>query len=261
MPNFVLTSAKTLVMIVKRLFTITTRIITMPSHILYKEDVARDIVSFWNSNDQAEIKAIAENLSIRKFKKNEIIYHERQKPTRMLYLVSGKIKIVKEGGVGRTPIVNAIKEKHFFGFRAFFADECYATSAMAFEDCTVASVPIATAALLIANNNNITNFFAKQLAQLLGNSGDRIVSLTQKHIRGRLADTILILKDNYGTMADEKTINISMSRDDLASMSNMSTSNAIRTLSAFAQEGLVEIVGKRIKVLDGEKLEKISEKG
>lgn len=62
-------------------------------------------------------------------------------------------------------------------------------------------------------------------------------------------------------MADEKTINISMSRDDLASMSNMSTSNAIRTLSAFAQEGLVEIVGKRIKVLDGEKLENISEKG
>ena len=52
-----------------------------------------------------------------------------------------------------------------------------------------------------------------------------------------------------------------MSRDDLASMSNMSTSNAIRTLSAFAQEGLVEIVGKRIKVLDGEKLEDISEKG
>ena len=132
---------------------------------------------------------------------------------------------------------------------------------MAFEDCTVASVPIATAALLIANNNNITNFFAKQLALLLGNSGDRIVSLTQKHIRGRLADTILILKDNYGTMADEQTINISMSRDDLASMSNMSTSNAIRTLSAFAQEGLVEIVGKRIKVLDGEKLEDISEKG
>ena len=52
-----------------------------------------------------------------------------------------------------------------------------------------------------------------------------------------------------------------MSRDDLASMSNMSTSNAIRTLSAFAQEGLVEIVGKKIKVLDEEKLEVISEKG
>lgn len=150
----------------------------MPSHILYKEDVARDIVSFWNSNDQAEIKAIAENLSIRKFKKNEIIYHERQKPTRMLYLVSGKIKIVKEGGVGRTPIVNAIKEKHFFGFRAFFADDCYATSAMAFEDCTVASVPIATAALLIANNNNITNFLQNNLRYC---SATRAIELFRLH--------------------------------------------------------------------------------
>ena len=67
----------------------------MPSHILYKEDVARDIVGFWNSNDQAEIKAIAESLSIRKFKKNEIIYYERLKPSWMLYLVSCKVKIVK----------------------------------------------------------------------------------------------------------------------------------------------------------------------
>lgn len=52
-----------------------------------------------------------------------------------------------------------------------------------------------------------------------------------------------------------------MSRDDLASMSNMSTSNAIRTLSAFAQERLVEIAGKRIKVLDEKKLELISQRG
>ena len=233
----------------------------MPSHILYKEDVARDIAGHWNSNDDVEIKTIAENMSIRRFKKNELIYHEKQMPSRMLYLVSGKVKIVKEGSVGRTPIVNTIKDKHFFGFRAFFAKECYSTSAMAFEDATVASVPIEIAMQLISKNNNIINYFARELALLLGSSGERIVSLTQKHIRGRLADTILILKDNYGTLGDENTINISMSRDDLASMSNMSTSNAIRTLSAFAQERLVEIAGKRIKVLDEKKLELISQRG
>ena len=153
----------------------------MPSHILYKEDVARDIAGHWNSNDDVEIKTIAENMSIRRFKKNELIYHEKQMPSRMLYLVSGKVKVVKEGSVGRTPIVNTIKDKHFFGFRAFFAKDCYSTSAMAFEDATVASVPIEIAMQLISKNNNITNYFARELALLLGSSGERIVSLTQKH--------------------------------------------------------------------------------
>ena len=65
----------------------------------------------------------------------------------------------------------------------------------------------------------------------LGIADERTVNLTQKHIRGRLAESLLFLKESYGLEEDGSTLSIYLSREDLANLSNMTTSNAIRTLS------------------------------
>lgn len=215
----------------------------------------------WNSADSIGVGDIASSMSIRKYRKNDIIYHEHESPSKLFFLVSGKVKIVKESGLGRAQIVRAVREKEFIGYRAFFANECYATSAMAFEDSTVACLPMGMLKEMMAKDSNVSAYFIRALSTALGTADWRIVSLTQKHIRGRLAQTILGLKDSYGYDCDNSTLSISMNRDDLASMANMSTSNAIRTLSAFAQEGILSVDGRRISILDEAKLAKISERG
>ena len=101
----------------------------------------------------------------------------------------------------------------------------------------------------------------KQLAIELGKADCRTINLTQKHIRGRLADTLLMLKEHYGLEEDGYTISIYLSREDFANMSNMTTSNAIRTLSAFASEKLIAIDGRKIKIINEEELKKISKNG
>jgi len=110
-------------------------------------------------------------------------------------------------------------------------------------------------------NSEFAMFFIKLLAIEVGNSDQRTVNLTQKHIRGRLAESLIFLRDNYGLEEDGATLSIYLSREDLANMSNMTTSNAIRTLSAFAQEKIIAIDGKKIKIIDGESLERISKIG
>jgi len=60
---------------------------------------------------------------------------------------------------------------------------------------------------------------------------------------------------------DGSTISIYLSREDLANLSNMTTSNAIRTLSNFANEHLLAIDGRKIKIIDEEKLKRISKIG
>jgi CRP-like cAMP-binding protein len=87
------------------------------------------------------------------------------------------------------------------------------------------------------------------------------VNLTQKHIRGRLAESLLHLVHKYGVEEDGQTLAMLLPREDLANMSNMTTSNAIRTLSQFAQEGLLAIDGRHIRILDEKSLEKISRLG
>lgn len=233
----------------------------MPIETLLKKDIANSIAQIWHCTDVYCVNTIQKNLTVRSFKRNELIYQENETPTHILFLVNGMAKIIKECGMGRSQIVRIIKEQSFMGFRAFFAHECNSTSAVALEDSTVAALPLDTMVELIELNHGITNYFISELATKLGETDSRFVTLTQKHIRGRLAETIIALKANYGIENDGKTLNVIMNRYDLASLSNMSTSNAIRTLSSFATEGLIEISGRKIRILNEEELAKISRLG
>ena len=93
---------------------------------------------------------------------------------------------------------------------------------------------------------------------MLGEADTLTINLTQKHLRGRLAESLISLKDKYGVEEDGSTLSVYLSREDMACLSNMTTSNAIRTLSAFATENLIAIDGRKIKIIDDSKLRKIS---
>jgi CRP-like cAMP-binding protein len=149
----------------------------------------------------------------------------------------------------------------FFGYRAYFAKESYVSSASAFEVSTLGSIPLSVIETLIRNNQEIAMFFIYELSRNLGGSDTKIVNLTQKHIRGRLAEAILALADSYGLEDDDATLKIYMSREDLASLSNMTTSNAIRTLTSFVNEKLLVVDGRRIKIINEQLLRKISKFG
>ena len=136
-----------------------------------------------------------------------------------------------------------------------------AKRAAAFEPSVVCLIPMSAITTLISQNNDLAMFFIRQLSIDLGISDERTVNLTQKHIRGRLAESLIFLKESYGLEEDGSTLSIYLSREDLANLSNMTTSNAIRTLSQFATERLITIDGRKIKIIEEEKLKKISKIG
>lgn len=226
-----------------------------------KEKVTKEILQLWNSSSKDEYDLLLKNISINKYKKNENVYRDSERPMNALLLISGKVKIYKDGINGRSQIVRIIKPVEFFGYRAYFANEIYKTAAMAIENCVVASFPIEILTRMMAGNFNIAVFFIRNLSKELGTSDDRTVNLTQKHIRARLAETLIFLKDKYGIEADGYTLSIYLSREDIACMSNMTTSNAIRTLSAMANEQLIAVDGRKIQIIEDEKLREISKLG
>lgn len=198
---------------------------------------------------------------VQRYKKNEIIYCEGEKPTHLLCLLSGKVKVYKNGVGGRSQIIRVVKPVEYFGYRAYFAGGNFVTAAAAFEPSLICQIPMDIVFRLVQENNELAMFFIRQLAIDLGVSDERTVNLTQKHIRGRLAESLLFLKDSYGVEEDGFTLSIYLSREDLASLSNMTTSNAIRTLSNFASEKLIAIDGRKIKLIEEERLRKISRIG
>lgn len=226
-----------------------------------KDEVIKIISDRWTSLSESQRKLLADNVRIVSFKKNDIIYRDGEPPREVMCLIAGKVKVYKDGVNGRSQIIRAIKAVDFFGYRAFFAGEEYKTSAMAIDNCVVAFLPIQLVIKFVHENNAVSMFFIRHLAKLLGTADERTVSLTQKHIRGRLAETLLFLKDSYGVEEDGYTLSIYLSREDIASMSNMTTSNAIRTLSSFAVENMIAIDGRKIRIMQDEELRKVSKLG
>jgi CRP-like cAMP-binding protein len=110
-------------------------------------------------------------------------------------------------------------------------------------------------------NSEFSLLLLRKFALELGFANSRTVSLTQKHIRGRLAESLILLAEKYGFEHDNTTLKVYMSREDIANLSNMTTSNAIRTLSTFANEKLITIDGRKIKILDLARLDRISKLG
>lgn len=208
-----------------------------------------------------EIELLYQNYTCTSFKKNEIIFKESERPSGLICLQQGKVKIYKEGIGGREQIVRMAKPVSFIGYRALFADENHIASAQAIETSLVCTIAKAALEQILRNNSEFALRIIKSLANELGFANKRTVTLTQKHIRGRLAESLLFLKDTYGLEEDGYTINIYLSREDIAHLSNMTTSNAIRTLSAFAKEGIIDVNGRRISIKDIKKLERISDMG
>ncbi len=208
-----------------------------------------------------EKEFLKQNYTCAFYKKGEIIFKEGDKPMGLMILAEGKVKIFKEGVGGREQIVRMAKPVGFIGYRALFAEENHTATAVAIEDCVSCIVDKESVFRVMRSNAELSMSVIQSFASELGFSHDRTVTLTQKHIRGRLAESLIFLKDTYGYEDDNKTIKIYLSREDVANLSNMTTSNAIRTLSTFAQEGVISIDGRKIRILDLSKLERISELG
>ncbi len=225
------------------------------------EDVLKLMPRLEQTLTEEQRALILQNLRVQTYKKHEMIYSEGDRPHDLLFVIKGKIKIFKGGSGGRSHIIRVALPEAFLGYRPYFAHQDYQTSAEAMESAQIAHLSLHMLSEMMHENASLACFFVNELAHHLGTAHERTVNLTQKHIRGRLAEALLFLRDAYGLEEDGCTLSIYLSREDMASMSNMTASNAIRTLSAFAQEKLIAIDGRKIKLIDEEALDRVCKFG
>lgn len=223
--------------------------------------MSEDLSEIWTLLSGEEKRLITNNFTLHHFKKNQIIYAEREQPEHLWCLLKGKAKLYKDGLAGRQQIQRLISPVQYFGYRAYFAGEEYVHTASAMEASLIGSLPLEIVRQLIDSNRHIAWFFIHELSRNLGSADTRTVNLTQKHIRGRLAEALMLLIERYGYEEDGVTLRVYMAREDLANLSNMTTSNAIRTLTTFVNEKIIVVDGRQIKVLDKAALLKISKFG
>lgn len=205
-----------------------------------------------------QVNDYTEKKSCNFYKKKQVIFYEGNRPMGLYCIYSGKIKIYKLGDAGREQIVRLATVGNIIGYRSLITGEPYTATAEALEDCMVCVIPASLVFESMEKNISLTNNMMSMLCNDLGQAENRMVNMTQKSVRERLAEVLFMLKESFGTEEDNATLNVILTREDIASIVGTATESIIRLLSEFNKEKLIELNKKKIKILNPQGLADIS---
>ena len=171
---------------------------------------------------------------------------------------SGLAKLYLEGIEHRNVIVRIVKATNFIGGPGLYLDQQHHFSVMALVDTVVCFIDLNIFKEIIATNRMFQEEFMKDFSRSVLSVYNRIISLTQKQIPGRMADTLIYLMDEiFGSSSFEMVLN----RQDLADLSAMSKDSAVKVLRQFENEKIIKINSKTIEITDPGALKMISKIG
>lgn len=191
-------------------------------------------------------------------KKGEHIFEEGEVTNGIYCIKDGVCKLSKLSANGKDQIVKLVKSGELLGQRSMISDEAANLSAVALEDMEVCFIPKNEILGFFNTNNEFSMNVMKTICGDLKDADDQMVSMAQKSVKERLAETLLYLEESFGVNND-KTLHIQLSREELAGMIGTATESCIRLLSEFNKLGLIELVGKKIALKDKAKLKRMAE--
>lgn len=204
--------------------------------------------------NEDELRELSFHKTCNIYPKGQIIFWEGNNPQGLFCVNEGVVKTSKIGVDGKEQILRMVKEGDILGYRSLITGEPSTVSAVALEDTKVCQIPKENFFKLLQTNSDISLKLMKLLAKELDTAEITISSLAQKQVRERVAETLLMLKEFYGTEEDGKTIKSSMSRYDIASIAGTARETATRLLSEFKNDRVIDFNTKRILILDPKKL-------
>jgi len=214
---------------------------------------------------KSTFKGIDENdmldLSIKKtcyfYKKGQIIFYEGKGALGIYCIHSGRVKVYKLGAEGKEQIIRVALPGQLLGLRSVISGRSHSASATALEDSVCCFISKRKFFQLTIKYPDISQRIMVTLSQLLDGAENKITSLAQKSVRERLAETLLTLDETFRSEQQSDGTIINLSREDLANLVGTATETVIRLLSEFKHDKLVEVRGRKIKLLNKRMLLKI----
>lgn len=204
-----------------------------------------------------EIETLNFEKDFRQYKRGMLLYQEGNRISGFFCVNSGIIKVFKTGFDGKEQIIRFAKKGDIIAYRSVLSNELACTSAKVIEDCQVCFIPSEILVSFIKTNPDYALELIKLACHELGEANSFITDIAQKTVRERLAEVLLFLVTDFG-LDDQQFLNISLTREELANIVGTATESVIRLLSEFKSDKLVELNGRKIKIINAAGLEKIS---
>ncbi|MFB0907612.1 MAG: CRP-like cAMP-binding protein/CheY-like chemotaxis protein [Spirosomataceae bacterium] len=207
-----------------------------------------------DAGGEEELRKLTEKRERRNYKKKSEIFREGDFPFHLYYIEKGRIKTYKTNDDGKELIISLYGEGQFFGFNSLLVEETYAESAAALEDCELSLIPKSEFFTLLYQNHQVSKIFIQLLTDNIKENEEQLIRLAYNSVRKRIAEALVKFFEQANVKMSE---GMKISREDLSNVAGTSLETAIRTLSDFKEEGLVETSGGEIKISDFAKLQNL----
>lgn len=205
-----------------------------------------------------ELESFSRSKTTLNIKKGENIVTEGHVMNGIYCLRSGKCKMTKLNTNGKSQIIKFLKRGDLLGQRSVLSEEPSGMTITALEDMQVCFIPKSKLMAAIKNNPTFSLQLMKNISHQLNEANTSISMMAQKSVKERLADILLQLHKTFGTDS-EGFIDVKLTREEIANAIGTATESAIRLLSNYRNEGLLDMKGRKIKIVDLDELRHASE--
>jgi CRP-like cAMP-binding protein len=193
------------------------------------------------------------------YKKGEIIFREGAHPFGIFYIINGKAKKYKINNDGKEQIVYVANTGELIGYHAVLSEDRYPDSAAALEESVIGFIPKDDFLMVLQQSDTLSKRLLKTLSHEFAVLINGLTLFAQRSVRERLALQLVVLREKYKiNFQPGMAVEINMSRDDLASLVGTVRENVVRLLTEFKQEGILKTNGRKIIILNVNKLVEIA---
>jgi CRP-like cAMP-binding protein len=221
------------------------------------DDINLSGFRFFKSLTEEELKSLNFEKTCINYKKGSVVYKEGSRLTGFYCIIRGIVKVYKTGIDGKEQIIRFARKGDIIAYRSLLSQESACTTSKIIEDAILCHIPYKTLLNLIEKNSSFSLAMLRIVCAELKEANEYITDIAQKTVRERLAEVLLLLKENFDLDADQ-TLQISLTREELANTVGTATESIIRLLSEFKQDKLIDLQGRKIKIVNLPGLTKVA---
>lgn len=188
------------------------------------------------------------------YKKGQAIFYEGNHSLGLFCIYNGKVKLSKLGKDGKEQIVRFSKTGDIMGYRSLLSNEPYQATAVAMEDSYICMISKDNFLKIIEENPRLSLKLIQLLSHDLKTAEQHLIDVAQKTVKERISESLLLLRSTFSFLDDGITLNITMTRSEIADMAGTTTESTIRMLTQLSEEKIINLVGKHIQILNFDKL-------
>lgn len=193
-----------------------------------------------------ELETVSTTKSCRAYDRGDHLFEIDQHPHGVFCVHHGHIKITREGHDGREQIIRFAGPGDMLGYGSLVSAQPYRTTATAVEASHVCFIPRDVMTRTVRENPQMALRMLQLMSGELDEAERRVVELAQKSVRERVAEALLVLRETFGTMEDGETLNMQLTREEIADIVGTAPESVIRMLSDLRGEHIIETEGRKI---------------